>query len=202
MSAALVLASASPRRRELLDELGVAFESVASAVQEIARCREGPEAFAQRMAREKAADVARRLPGRFVLAADTVVVVDDAVLGKPIDRDDARRMLRTLSARSHRVLTAVALIDPQAGLEEILVQSDVEFRGLSEREIEAYLDTGEPFDKAGAYGIQGGARKFVRQVRGSVSNVIGLPIDEVAELLQRRMPASSPQARTPIFKAG
>jgi nucleoside triphosphate pyrophosphatase len=197
----LVLASASPRRRELLDQSGVAFESFASAVQEVARPGEQPDTFAQRMAREKAADVARHLPGRFVLAADTVVVVDDVVLGKPADRDDARRMLRTLSGRGHRVLTAVALIDPQGGLEEVLVQSDVEFRGLSEHEIEDYLNTGEPFDKAGAYGLQGGAAKFVRQVRGSVSNVIGLPMDEVAVLLRRRMPSlRAPTPSRPFSK--
>jgi septum formation protein len=189
MTASLVLASASPRRRELLAQLGVAFDVVPSAVPEVPEPGERPEAFAQRVAREKAAEVARRRPGSFVLAADTVVVVDDTILNKPRDCDDARRMLRMLSGRSHRVLTAVALVDPAGHCNELVVHSQVEFRPLSARDIEDYLDSGEPFDKAGAYAVQGLAKQFVVQVRGSLSNVIGLPLDEVAALLRRHLPA-------------
>lgn len=190
MSAALVLASASPRRRELLAQLGVEFSVVASDVLEAPQLGERPEGFAQRMAREKAADVARRRPGALVLGADTVVVVDDIILGKPAGRDDASRMLEILSGRTHRVLTAVALIDPARKIEEIIVQSWVEFRPLAADEIAAYLDSGEPFDKAGAYGVQGLASQFVLAVRGSVSNVIGLPLDEVSDLLRRHLPVA------------
>lgn len=189
MTASLVLASASPRRRELLAQLGVAFDVVPSAVPEVPEPDERPEAFAQRVAREKAAEVARRCPGRLVLGADTVVVVDGTILNKPKDRDDARRMLQMLSGRMHRVLTAVTLIGPTGACDALVVQSEVEFRPLSSRDIEAYLDSGEPFDKAGAYAVQGLAKKFIVQVRGSHSNVVGLPLDEVATLLRRHLPA-------------
>jgi len=188
MSAPLVLASASPRRRELLARLGIAFDVVASDVPETPLPGEHPEHFAQRAARDKSVEVARRCPGRYVLAADTVVVIDDTILGKPVDRDDARRMLQALSGRTHRVLTAVALIDPQQRIEELLVQSRVEFRRLTAGEVEDYLDSGEPFDKAGAYAVQGRAQQFVVRVDGSLSNVIGLPMDEVAALLRRIWP--------------
>lgn len=191
MGAVLVLASASPRRRELLAQLGVEFAVVTSDVLEIPLPGERPEAFAQRMAREKAWDVARRFPDAFVLAADTVVVVDHAIFGKPAGRDDACRMLQALSGRAHRVLTAVALIDPSRHIDEIIVQSWVEFRQLTAGEIDSYLDSGEPFDKAGAYAVQGLAKTFVRGIRGSRSNVIGLPLDEVADLLRRHMPAAA-----------
>jgi nucleoside triphosphate pyrophosphatase len=184
----VVLASASPRRRELLAQLGVAFDVVPSAVPEIPQSGEPAEVFAQRVAREKATEVARQCPGSVVLGADTVVVIDDTILNKPGDRNDARRMLRMLSGRSHCVLTAVALIDPSGQCDELLVQSEVEFRPLSARDIEEYLDTGEPFDKAGAYGVQGFAKQFVVAVRGSYSNVVGLPIDEVIALLRRHVP--------------
>jgi septum formation protein len=185
MSAPLVLASASPRRRELLAELGMAFEVVPSNVPEVPRPGESAQRFAARVAREKAVDVARRRPGCFVLAADTLVSVDGCILGKPTDRQDARRMLRLLSGRTHQVLTAVALVDPAGEVEEAQVQSEVEFRRLEADDLERYLDTGEAFDKAGAYAVQGLARAFVQRVRGSFSNVVGLPKEEVSELLHR-----------------
>lgn len=187
---ALLLASASPRRRELLAARGIRFRVEASDVPEIQVPGETPERFAQRLAAAKALAVARRWPGDFVLGADTVVVVDGVSFGKPADRADARRMLMTLSGRSHRVLTAVALVDPSGPVDDVLVESEVEFRHLSPDEIEAYLDSDEPFDKAGAYAIQGAAAAFVRRVRGSVTNVVGLPVDEVCALLHRRMGAA------------
>jgi septum formation protein len=189
MTAALVLASGSPRRRELLAELGVTFEVLTSDVPEVPKIGELPAAFARRVARDKAVAVAQRCPGRHVLAADTVVVLDDAILNKPVDRADARRMLQALSGRVHRVLTAVALLDPRTGLDELLVESAVEFRPLTSDEIETYLDSGEPFDKAGAYAVQGLAKAFVVSVRGSLSNVIGLPLEDVADLLRRHLDA-------------
>jgi septum formation protein len=188
MGATLILASASPRRRDLLAAQGVRFEVVPSAVDETPLPGEPPEAFAQRLAREKACDVARQRPGRCVLAADTVVIAGATLFGKPAGRDDARRMLRALSGRTHRVLTAVALVDGDGHILETAVESEVEFRQLTAGEIEAYLDSDEPFDKAGAYAIQGLAQKFVTGVRGSYSNVIGLPMDEVLELLRRHCP--------------
>jgi septum formation protein len=188
MSAPLILASASPRRRELLSAAGVVFEVVPSDVPEQPAPGETAAVFARRVAREKALDVARRRPHAWVLAADTVVVVDGAIFGKPVDRDDGRRMLRALAGRVHQVLTAVVLHGPQAEGTEFLVSTDVEFRTLTAAEIDGYLETEEPFDKAGAYAVQGGARAFVRQVRGSYSNVVGLPMDEVAALLRRCVP--------------
>lgn len=186
MSAALVLASASPRRRELLARLGIAFDVLASEVPETPRSGESGGAFACRVARAKAVAVAQRCPGRPVLGADTVVVVDEEIFGKPLDRADARHMLQVLSGRRHRVLTAVSLVSA-AGTQEVLVETAIEFRPLMTSEIEEYLDTAEPYDKAGAYAIQGAARRFVVRIDGSYSNVIGLPLDEVATLLQRHL---------------
>jgi septum formation protein len=184
MAAPLILASASPRRRELLARLGLPFEVAASDVPETSHPGEDSATFARRMAHEKATAVVGHCPGSSVLAADTVVVVDDAIFGKPKDRHDARRMLRALSGRTHRVLTAVALVDPAATLRDVVVESHVEFRELTPLDIERYLDSGEPFDKAGAYAVQGLAEQFVVEVRGSYSNVVGLPLEETAALLQ------------------
>ena len=181
----LVLGSASPRRVALLRELSVAFEVRPAAIDETQRAGESPDAFARRMAREKGTAVARTTDGAWVLSADTIVVVDDVVLGKPVDAADALRMLRRLSNRSHAVLTAVALTSGECLQDELLVRSAVEFRALTDAEIAAYVAGGEPFDKAGAYAIQGGAAGFVRRVAGSYTNVVGLPVDEVGALLDR-----------------
>jgi septum formation protein len=182
----LVLGSASPRRAALLRQLGVEFGVHASDVPEIPGAGETPVDFAARVAREKGAAVAARVADAWVLAADTIVVVDGVVLGKPADAADAGQMLRRLSERRHEVVTAVALIAPGGRLaEEVLGRSTVSFRALTSEEIDAYVATGEPLDKAGAYAIQGGAAGFVERVSGSYTNVVGLPIDEVRELLRR-----------------
>jgi nucleoside triphosphate pyrophosphatase len=182
----LVLGSASPRRAALLRELGVDFDVLASDVPEVAVDGEAADAFARRVARDKGAAVARQRAGAWVLSADTIVVVDGTVLGKPVDAADARRMLACLAGRIHAVVTAVALTAPGGELaDELLVRSGVEFRALTAAEIDAYVATGEPFDKAGAYAIQGGAASFVCRVSGSYTNVVGLPLDEVADLLAR-----------------
>jgi nucleoside triphosphate pyrophosphatase len=182
----LVLGSASPRRSQLLCTLGAEFAVEASDIPEVPRARESALAFAFRAAREKAEAVARRCPGKWVLAADTVVVVDGDILGKPADAADAAAMLGRLSGRCHSVITGVALADSEGALAETFaVESVVEFRPLQADEIEAYVATDEPFDKAGAYAIQGGAARFVTSVSGSYTNVIGLPIDEVRALLER-----------------
>ncbi|HUI26415.1 MAG TPA: Maf family protein [Candidatus Kryptonia bacterium] len=186
MTPSLVLASASPRRRELLAQLGLDFEVMPSDVPERPRPSETADEFAARIAREKALHVAAQRRHQWVLAADTVVVVDGELLGKPCDRDDARRMLRLLSGRTHRVLTAVTLLAPGgASAGDVVIETKVRFRRVRDQEIEAYLNTDEPFDKAGAYAVQGRAAEFVAAIEGSYTNVVGLPLDEVAELCRR-----------------
>lgn len=179
----LVLASASPRRRELLGTLGLAFSCVPADIPEVRAPHEAAEDFVQRLALEKARTVARSRPGAVVLGSDTEVVLDGQPLGKPADRADAERMLQALSGRSHSVMTAVALV--QGRREAVrLVETKVHFRPLSEAEIQAYWETGEPADKAGAYGIQGLGAIFVERLDGSYSGVVGLPLFETAELLK------------------
>jgi septum formation protein len=183
---ALILGSASPRRIALLGELGVAFGVQASDIPELPAAGETADAFARRAAREKGAAVALACPHAWVLAADTVVVVDGAILGKPVDAAEAHAMLRRLSGRAHEVLTAVALLAPGGTIaDQVLVRSSVAFRALTEAEVAAYVASGEPADKAGAYAIQGGAAGFVERVAGSMTNIIGLPLDEVGTLLAR-----------------
>jgi nucleoside triphosphate pyrophosphatase len=186
MPEGLLLASASPRRVALLRDLGVDFTVRPSSIEEVRRPGEDVVCFARRAAREKAEAVVEANRGAWVMGADTVVIADGEYLGKPRDGDDACRMLRLLSGRCHRVVTAVVLVAPGGlGGDELAVETLVEFRPLSDEEIAAYVASGEPFDKAGAYGIQGGAGAFVRRVEGSYTNVIGLPLDEVRTLLIR-----------------
>lgn len=175
---ALVLASQSPRRRELLALLGVPFRVQPAAVDETPRAGEAPEVYVARTA----ADKARAISAPAVLAADTAVVLDDGILGKPRDRDDAGSMLERLSGREHSVLTAVVLRCGEA-VQAVTVRTAVTFDRLDAARIDAYLATDEPWDKAGAYGIQGLAGAFVRSLSGSYSNVVGLPLVETRELL-------------------
>jgi septum formation protein len=200
MPAGLILASASPRRVELLRRLGVVFTVQPSGVDETLRPGEDGVAFARRAARDKADAVAAENPEAWVLSADTVVLVDGEILGKPRDEDDARRMLRLLSGRRHRVVTAVVLTAPRRGSrEEMAIESGVEFHPLAEPEIDAYVATAEPYDKAGAYAFQGAARRFIRGVDGSHTNVIGLPLDEVRDLLSRhRLLAAAADPRSSV----
>jgi septum formation protein len=182
-----ILGSASPRRAELLRQLGAEFAVQASDVPEEALPGEEGIPCALRLARAKANAVARARPGHWVLAADTVVLLGQEILGKPTGVEDAKRMLRRLSGREHRVVTGFALVTPFGDVvHEEAVESLVEFRRLSEADIEAYVATGEALDKAGAYGIQGAAGVFVERVAGSYSNVVGLPLDEVRRVLQER----------------
>jgi septum formation protein len=184
-----VLGSASPRRRELLTRAGVAFEVVPAEIEERARPGEAPPALAERLAREKAQAVAARVggdPRRIVLGADTIVVIDDMVLGKPDDPEHAVRLLARLVGRTHVVLTGVALLasDRPAEAETRVVESRVAMRAASEDEIRRYVATGEPLDKAGAYAAQGEGRRFIDAIHGSESNVIGLPMEETLALLR------------------
>jgi len=183
----LLLASRSPRRRQLLRQLGLEFEVIDVAIDERPAPAEAPFDYVPRLAAAKAraawSALARRA-GRILLAADTSVICDDAILGKPRDAEHALAMLARLSGRSHEVLTAVALADEQ-GLQTALSASRVSFRELSETEIRAYWRTGEPCDKAGAYAIQGLGACFVERLAGSYSGVMGLPLFETAALLHR-----------------
>ncbi len=181
-----ILASASPRRRELLARAGQSFEVEPSGFEEDAR-RSGESAreFALRLARSKGEDVARRRRDRWILAADTIVVAGDHVLGKPRDDREARAMLASLSDREHRVISAFVLLDREGRVfASDAIETTVVFRALSVEEIAAYVATGEARDKAGAYAIQGGAGEFVRSVAGSYSNVVGLPLEAVERALR------------------
>lgn len=179
------LASASPRRRQLLDQLGLEFEVAPVEVDETPRAGEVAETYVFRVARLKAETAARRIKAaRPVLAADTAVVLDGAILGKPQGREDALGILARLSGRSHQVLSAVALWD-HGVLEAASSRSEVVFRPIAPEEAAAYWESGEPRDKAGAYGIQGRGALFVERLAGSYSNVVGLPLFETAELLRR-----------------
>jgi septum formation protein len=176
-----VLASASPRRRELLAGLGLAFTVRAADVDESALAGEAPAAYVRRLAAVKAR--ARAEAGELVLGADTTVVVDGEMLGKPRDAADARRMLASIAGREHTVLSGVALYEAASGREESLVETTgVRMSGLSRREIAWYAATGEPLDKAGAYAVQGLGALFVEAVHGSYTNVVGLPLPATRRL--------------------
>jgi septum formation protein len=182
----LVLASQSPRRRELLEQLGIPLAVRPANTDESVLPGEDARAYVLRVAREKA----RAVAGDLVLAADTAVVLRGEVLGKPRDADDARRMLRALSGTVHEVLTGVCVRRsapaPAPALElDAVVATEVRFAPLSDGEVDWYVATGEPLDKAGAYAIQGAGGAFVLRVDGSVSNVVGLPLAETADLLRR-----------------
>jgi len=182
----LILASNSPRRRELLQNAGFEFDVRPSGIEEIRLPEEPPEEFARRLAREKALDVAlHSIPGSIVLGADTVVAANGEILEKPLDAADARRMLHALSGRTHRVITGVCLVRaPETVLACTHETTAVTFRELCDEEIEAYVASGEPFDKAGSYAIQGLASRFVPRIEGCYFNVVGLPIPLVYEVLK------------------
>lgn len=199
----LTLASASPRRAELLRAAAIPFDTLSVDIDESPLEDEPPEAHVRRLAEDKARAGARLRPSGMVLAADTVVAVDGRILGKPIDSADAARMLRALSGRAHDVVTGVALVAPaprggaaaaaagqgaEAGASRSLVvdvaRTRVWFFPLAEREISRYIATGEPMDKAGAYAIQGVGARFVERIDGSYSNVVGLPVALVYRLLR------------------
>jgi septum formation protein len=185
LASKLILASGSPRRRELLTRAHIDFEVIQSGLEEIREANENAAEYALRMARDKAFAVSRHKPNRQVLAADTVVECDGAILEKPVDATDAARMLGLLSGRMHTVVTAFALASNAEIIVNEAVISRVTFRALTSDEIASYIATGEPFDKAGAYGIQGIGGGFIAQVEGSRDNVMGLPTDEVLAALRR-----------------
>jgi len=179
-----VLASSSPRRRELLHNAGIVFAVDAAEVDETRRPGEAPLAYAARLAREKAETVLARHPEALVVGADTIVVVNGEVLGKPADAHDAQSMLRKLRGRAHEVITAVAVAGKH-GTSEHQETTEVVFGELTDVEIEAYVASGEPMDKAGAYAIQGQASRWISRIEGDYFNVVGLPVAAVWRMLQQ-----------------
>lgn len=179
----LILASASPRRKELLTLAGIPFEIDAPEVDE--HCDAGAYEAVGLLAQRKAKAAFRLHPDRFILAADTLVALDNCSLGKPADQEDAARMLRLLSNRTHQVFTGVCIISPDGRIYSGIDASDVTFAALDDRRIHEYILTGEPMDKAGAYALQGRASLWIREVRGSYSGVIGLPLFLTDTLLHK-----------------
>jgi septum formation protein len=189
----VILASASPRRAELLRWAGIAFDIHPAHVDEEVHEEEAPDRYVLRVAEAKARTIASRFPDRIILGADTTVVVDGQILGKPHDAADAGRMLRLLSGRTHEVLSGICVIGPAAAGHDTgvvhgrcdvrLARTSVEFVLLTSDQIDWYIASGEPMDKAGAYAIQGLASRFVTRIDGSYSNVVGLPIALVYEML-------------------
>jgi septum formation protein len=192
----IVLASASPRRQELLRNAGISFTVQPADIDESLIAGEAPRDCAERLAREKALAVFQRRPRDYVLGADTIVVVNDTILGKPSDADDALRMLRLLSGRRHEVITGVCVVSPVgsgqwavASKTDLMAASEatmVTFCELSDDEIRNYVATGEPMDKAGAYAIQGRASRWIPRIEGDYSNVVGLPVALVFRMLRER----------------
>jgi septum formation protein len=209
MNVPLVLASGSSRRVALLSELGVPFQTVVSDASETIDPRLDPETQAVTIAERKARAVASQLESGIVLGADTIVVLDGALLGKPVDAADATSMLRRLSGREHRVVTGIAVVDARTGsLRASAITSVVGFRALTDSELAQYVATGEPGGKAGAYAIQGLGAGLVSNLEGCFSNVVGLPLCETARLLSTaavainatwpgcRLPDGSPYPRS------
>lgn len=182
--APLVLASASPRRRELLSGAGLRFEIAPADIDETPHGDERPEVLVARLAAGKARAVSRRYPDRFVLGADTIVVMGDEVLGKPRDTVHAVELLEKLAGRTHSVLTGVAIVAPGATLHQVQVESRVTFHPVARADLERYVAVGESMDKAGGYALQGAGRRLVARFEGSESNIIGLPVEETLDLLR------------------
>ena len=181
----LILASASPRRQELLKSAGVPLKVIPSSADELFAPGEKPEKHVLRLAREKAGEIAEQFPDRWILAADTVVAIGEQVLGKPKDAKAAAQMLRLLSGREHRVITGYCLLRSSVEKgKEGHVTTRVFFKLLTPAEIRWYISTGEPFDKAGGYAIQGRGAFMVKKIVGSYTNVVGLPLCEVIEALK------------------
>lgn len=182
----LILASASPRRRELLASIGLEFEVLPSNVPEVHREGEAPEEYVARLSRDKAEALAKAHPERWVIAADTTVLLGDQLLEKPSDAADAARMLGAIAGRTHIVYTGVTLENTQRDYRETRVaESEVRMLPLSGEEIEWYVRTGEPLDKAGAYAVQGIGAMFIESIHGSYTNVVGLPLATLFQMLRR-----------------
>ena len=185
-SSKLILASASPRREQLLKQIGLEFEVMPSDFDESRLCMNNPTESVQQAALEKARAVARKLVEGIVIGADTIVVYAGEVMGKPKDQSDAIQILKRLSGKKHEVITGVALVNARNNLEYVWSEkTSVWFRQLSDIEIKKYVESGQPMDKAGAYGIQGRAAAFVKRIEGCYFNVVGLPLASLVENLKR-----------------
>lgn len=186
MKEALILASASPRRRELLASIGVRFDVIPSNVPEVRQAGEAPEEYVARLSREKAESVARTHESRWIIAADTTVLLGDQLLEKPSDAADARRMLATIAGRTHIVYSGVTLQRFDRQYRDTRVsESEVRMLPLNEEEIQWYVATGEPMDKAGAYAVQGIGAMFIDSIHGSYTNVVGLPLALLFQMLRK-----------------
>jgi septum formation protein len=180
----LILASKSPRRRYLLNQAGLEFSVIPSSFDESSVTLSSPDAYVRQLAENKARDISGQYPDSWVIGADTIVFIDDTILGKPGSHAEARTMLKNLSGRTHQVLTGYCICCYRAGSRfSETVKTDVCFKKLTDREIDWYISSGEPFDKAGAYAIQGIGTFLVKRINGSYTNVVGLPICEVVEFL-------------------
>ena len=180
----LILASSSPRRRELLKQIGLRFEVIPSNVKEIKEDGEDPISHVLRLAEEKALDISQKVENSWIIGADTIVLVDDEILGKPSEEQEAYQMLMKLSGREHKVITGFCIIDSETGEStKRHVETTVMIKKLTHEEITEYIKTREPFDKAGSYAIQGIGSFMVREIKGSYTNVVGLPVCELVEVL-------------------
>jgi septum formation protein len=181
----IILASASPRRAEILRAVGWPFETLPVNIDEARSENEDPAAYVTRLAREKAKAAAQRSPEKTIVAADTTVALDQHILEKPIDAQDARRMLHLLNNRWHQVLTGIAVIEGRTAATKVAHETtEVKFAAMTDAEIDWYVDTGDPMDKAGGYGIQGLGSRFIEGVRGDYFNVVGLPLRLLYELMK------------------
>jgi septum formation protein len=181
-----ILASSSPRRRELLASIGLDFEIIPSHVPEEHQSGEAPEEYVARLSREKAAAIAEKHPDRWIIAADTTVLLGEQLLEKPVDRADAARMLATIAGRTHVVYTGVTVEHARRGWHDTRVaESEVRMLPLSAKEIAWYVGTGEPLDKAGAYAVQGIGAMFIESIHGSYTNVVGLPLAMLFQMLRK-----------------
>jgi len=185
MKSSFILASASPRRQQLLRDIGLQFDVIPGDVNEDFLSDELPVDYVSRMSREKSDAIARKVPDAWVLGADTIVIIDGEVLGKPLTREDARNMLIKLSGREHCVITGFTIVKKNAHTTMTnAVESRVVFKTIEADELEWYIDSPEPYDKAGAYAVQGMAGYFVKEIHGSYTNVVGLPLTEVVTALK------------------
>jgi len=185
MKSSFILASASPRRQQLLRDIGLQFDVIPGDVNEDFLSDELPVDYVSRMSREKSDAIARKVPDAWVLGADTIVIIDGEVLGKPLTREDARNMLIKLSGREHCVITGFTIVKKSAHTTMTnAVESRVVFKTIEADELEWYIDSPEPYDKAGAYAVQGMAGYFVKEIHGSYTNVVGLPLTEVVTALK------------------
>ncbi len=182
----IILASASPRRKEILENTNVKFKIMSSMIEELTLDNESPCQMVMRLAFEKGMDVASRQKSNLVISADTIVVLDNNILGKPKDEIQAREMIKSLSGRSHQVITGISLINLDNNKKIIdYVISNVKFKSLSEQDINDYIATKESLDKAGAYGIQGYGALLVDEIQGDYFNIVGLPISRLSDLLKK-----------------